>query len=79
MMGKKAFFLNRRECVVIVTQYALNPVVCTKQGFYFMVYNILYIVKKTIVKKITDDTLLALPERGRFSGCTANADGQSKN
>ncbi len=47
MKGKKANFLNRRECVVIVTQYALIPVDCTKQGFYFMVYNILYIVTKT--------------------------------
>jgi hypothetical protein len=26
-----------------------------------------------------DETLLALPERERFSGCTANGDGQSEN
>jgi hypothetical protein len=43
-----------------------------------MVYNILFIVTKTS-KKIMDDTLMTLPERGRFSGCTANVDDQSKN
>jgi hypothetical protein len=72
MIGKKGFSLSQgmcSNCNVI----RINPCCfCETRVLFYDVHAILYIDNQY-------DTLLALPERGQFFGCSANADGQSKN